>query len=50
MNYGPGLSPFQQRIMELADQDGTVAVSRAFTRLAERGLAERIIGGVIVRH
>ena len=27
---------------------GTVAVSRAFTRLAERGLAERIIGGIVV--
>ena len=28
----------------------TVAVSRAFTRLADRGLAERIMGGVIVHH
>ncbi|AOY59569.1 hypothetical protein [Desulfococcus multivorans] len=86
---GRGLSPLQQRILDLADQadsgtvyafevlvdvygfplarrgrfagthfnrreigrryfSGTVAVSRAFNRLANRGLAERIIGGIRV--
>lgn len=29
---------------------GTVAISKAFTRIARRGLAERIIGGIRIQH
>lgn len=40
---------FNRREIGSRYYSGTVAVSRAFTRLATRGLAERLIGGVRVQ-